>query len=172
MDVHPSRELVASGQRAGVDRKSQAHVRIWSTESLQTLYVFGMGELNIGVTAVAFSQLVSFPLHFYQLEFDLRKSFPYSTEWRQLYSRSRFKPRKCSLSLAVAMGTSPWKSRGKFNTHFQPEKIIDHSSISPDSARRSLRCSIPSARRQPNYHTWSRSLVILASSQRRFLRTH
>lgn len=58
MDVHPSRELVASGQRAGSDRKSQAHVRIWSTESLQTLYVFGMGELNIGVTAVAFSQLV------------------------------------------------------------------------------------------------------------------
>lgn len=58
MDVHPSRELVASGQRAGSDRKSQAHVRIWSTESLQTLYVFGMGELNVGVTAVGFSQLV------------------------------------------------------------------------------------------------------------------
>lgn len=59
MDVHPSRELVASGQRAGTDRKSQAHVRIWSTESLQTLYVFGMGELNVGVSAVAFSQLVT-----------------------------------------------------------------------------------------------------------------
>lgn len=58
MDVHPSRELVASGQRAGSDRKAQAHVRIWSTESLQTLYVFGMGELNVGVSAVAFSQLV------------------------------------------------------------------------------------------------------------------
>lgn len=58
MDVHPSRELVASGQKAGRDRKSQAHVRIWSTESLQTLYVFGMGELDTGVTAVAFSQLV------------------------------------------------------------------------------------------------------------------
>lgn len=59
MDVHPSRELVASGQRAGSDRKAQAHVRIWSTESLQTLYVFGMGELNVGVSAVAFSQLVT-----------------------------------------------------------------------------------------------------------------
>ncbi|XP_037908857.1 echinoderm microtubule-associated protein-like CG42247 isoform X3 [Hermetia illucens] len=57
MDVHPSRELVASGQRAGKDRKSQAHVRIWSTDSLQTLYVFGMGELDTGVMAVAFSQL-------------------------------------------------------------------------------------------------------------------
>lgn len=60
MDVHPSRELVASGQRGGRDRKSQAHVRIWSTESLQTLYVFGMGELDSGVTSVAFSQLVCF----------------------------------------------------------------------------------------------------------------
>ncbi|XP_065077410.1 echinoderm microtubule-associated protein-like CG42247 [Ochlerotatus camptorhynchus] len=57
MEVHPSRELVGSGQRAGRDRKSQAHVRIWSTESLQTLYVFGMGELDTGVLAVAFSQL-------------------------------------------------------------------------------------------------------------------
>lgn len=59
MDVHPSRELVASGQRGGRDRKSQPHVRIWSTESLQTLYVFGMNELDTGVAAVAFSQLVS-----------------------------------------------------------------------------------------------------------------
>ena len=57
MDVHPSRELVGSGQRGGRDRKSQAQVRIWSTESLQTLYVFGMGELDTGVLSVAFSQL-------------------------------------------------------------------------------------------------------------------
>lgn len=69
MDVHPSRELVASGQRAGSDRKSQAHVRIWSTESLQTLYVFGMGELNVGVTAVAFSQLVIFHHIFFSSPF-------------------------------------------------------------------------------------------------------
>lgn len=64
MDVHPSRELVVSGQRGGRDRKSQAHVRIWSTESLQTLYVFGMNELDTGVSAVAFSQLVSFLILF------------------------------------------------------------------------------------------------------------
>nr|XP_014289847.1 echinoderm microtubule-associated protein-like CG42247 isoform X2 [Halyomorpha halys] len=57
MDVHPSRELVASGQRAGRNRKTQAHIRIWSTETLLTLYVFGMGEFEIGVSAVAFSQL-------------------------------------------------------------------------------------------------------------------
>lgn len=59
MDLHPSREMVASGQRAGRNRKTQAHIRIWSTETLQTLYVFGMGEFEIGVSAVAFSQLVS-----------------------------------------------------------------------------------------------------------------
>lgn len=60
MDLHPSREMVASGQRAGRNRKTQAHIRIWSTETLQTLYVFGMGELEIGVAAVAFSSLVKF----------------------------------------------------------------------------------------------------------------
>lgn len=59
MDLHPSREMVASGQKAGRNRKTQAHIRIWSTETLQTLYVFGMGEFEIGVAAVAFSQLVS-----------------------------------------------------------------------------------------------------------------
>ncbi|XP_025832638.1 echinoderm microtubule-associated protein-like CG42247 isoform X2 [Agrilus planipennis] len=57
MDLHPSREMVASGQRAGRSRKTQAHIRIWSTETLQTLYVFGMGEFEGGVSAVAFSQL-------------------------------------------------------------------------------------------------------------------
>lgn len=59
MDLHPSRDMVASGQRAGRTRKTQAHIRIWSTESLLTLYVFGMGEFEVGVSAVAFSQLVS-----------------------------------------------------------------------------------------------------------------
>ncbi|XP_032665043.1 echinoderm microtubule-associated protein-like CG42247 isoform X1 [Odontomachus brunneus] len=57
MEVHPSRELVASGQRAGRHRKAQPHVRIWSTETLLTLYVFGMSEFQMGVSALAFSQL-------------------------------------------------------------------------------------------------------------------
>ncbi|XP_043269813.1 echinoderm microtubule-associated protein-like CG42247 [Venturia canescens] len=57
MEVHPSRELVASGQRAGRHRKAQPHVRIWSTETLMTLYVFGMTEFQMGVSALAFSQL-------------------------------------------------------------------------------------------------------------------
>jgi len=59
--VHPSRELVASGQKAGRHRKAQPHVRIWSTETLLTLYVFGMTEFQMGVSALAFSQLVSAP---------------------------------------------------------------------------------------------------------------
>ncbi|XP_065353055.1 echinoderm microtubule-associated protein-like CG42247 isoform X1 [Cloeon dipterum] len=57
MDLHPSREMVASGQKAGRNRKTQAHVRIWSPETLLTLYVFGMGEFSVEVSAVAFSQL-------------------------------------------------------------------------------------------------------------------
>lgn len=65
MDLHPSREMVASGQRAGRNRKTQAHIRIWSTETLQTLYVFGMGEFEVGVAAVAFSHLVS--VMFYEI---------------------------------------------------------------------------------------------------------
>lgn len=47
--------MVASGQRGGRSRKTQAHIRIWSTQTLQTLYVFGMGEFEAGVVAVAFS---------------------------------------------------------------------------------------------------------------------
>ncbi|VVC95369.1 unnamed protein product [Leptidea sinapis] len=57
MELHPSRELVASGQRAGRGRRAQAHIRIWSTDTLQTLHVFGMAEFEVGVSAVAFSQL-------------------------------------------------------------------------------------------------------------------
>ncbi|GBP26157.1 Echinoderm microtubule-associated protein-like CG42247 [Eumeta japonica] len=57
MELHPSRELVASGQRAGRGRRAQAHVRIWSTDTLQTLHVFGMAEFEAGVSAVAFSHL-------------------------------------------------------------------------------------------------------------------
>ncbi|EEB10507.1 WD-repeat protein, putative [Pediculus humanus corporis] len=57
MELHPSREMVASGQRGGKNRKTQAHIRIWSTETLLTLYVFGMGEFDVGVSAVSFSQL-------------------------------------------------------------------------------------------------------------------
>lgn len=71
MELHPSRELVASGQRAGRGRRAQAHVRIWSTDTLQTLHVFGMAEFEAGVAAVAFSQLVSGHLSFFFKSFDV-----------------------------------------------------------------------------------------------------
>lgn len=101
MDVHPSRELVASGQKAGRDRKSQAHVRIWSTESLQTLYVFGMGELDTGVTAVAFSQLVRLFKFNSTGQQDFHKTL---SERRQLYSCRGQWPGEHPVRLAVAMG--------------------------------------------------------------------
>lgn len=115
MEVHPSRELVASGQRAGRHRKAQPHVRIWSTETLLTLYVFGMTEFQMGVSALAFSQLVNFhhsrsiPLllvSFY------KKVFIFA-ERRQLRARGRRRPRGHPLGLAMAMGTSARKSSGK-----------------------------------------------------------
>lgn len=58
MDVHPSKEMVASAQKAGRTRKTQAHIRIWSPETLYTLYIVGIGEFEEGVSALAFSQLV------------------------------------------------------------------------------------------------------------------
>lgn len=97
MDLHPSRDMVASGQKAGRTRKTQAHIRIWSTESLLTLYVFGMGEFEVGVSAVAFSQLVSFILlcinHGSQIIlFVLNRAeffFVFCLEWRKLCFSSR-----------------------------------------------------------------------------------
>lgn len=53
---------MASGQKAGRHRKAQPHVRIWSTETLLTLYVFGMTEFQMGVSALAFSQLVKYQI--------------------------------------------------------------------------------------------------------------
>lgn len=58
MDIHPSKEMVASAQKAGRTRKTQAHIRIWSPETLYTLYIVGNGEFEEGVSTLAFSQLV------------------------------------------------------------------------------------------------------------------
>uniref|UniRef100_A0A2H8TVI9 Echinoderm microtubule-associated protein-like CG42247 n=1 Tax=Melanaphis sacchari TaxID=742174 RepID=A0A2H8TVI9_9HEMI len=57
MDIHPSKEMVASAQKAGRTRKTQAHIRVWSPETLYTLYIVGNGEFEEGVSALAFSQL-------------------------------------------------------------------------------------------------------------------
>ena len=36
---------------------SRAHIRIWSAMSLETKIVLGLGELERGITAVAFSTM-------------------------------------------------------------------------------------------------------------------
>ncbi len=55
MDLHPSRELVVSGQRRGRGSESWAHIRVWSADTLETKATLGMGECNYGIAAVAFS---------------------------------------------------------------------------------------------------------------------
>lgn len=102
MDLHPSREMVASGQRAGRNRKTQAHIRIWSTETLQTLYVFGMGEFEVGVAAVAFSQLVRV---FLCIPFNSLHVFLGVERWKLCVSCGWWK-REHFVCVAVAMGPS------------------------------------------------------------------
>nr|XP_045610658.1 echinoderm microtubule-associated protein-like CG42247 [Procambarus clarkii] len=55
MALHPSRDLVASGQRASRGNRSSAHVRVWHARTLATLHVLGKKELGAGILAVAFS---------------------------------------------------------------------------------------------------------------------
>ncbi|KAK8400492.1 hypothetical protein O3P69_003272 [Scylla paramamosain] len=55
MALHPSRDLVASGQRASRGRRATAHVRVWHARSLTTMHVLGRKELGAGILAVAFS---------------------------------------------------------------------------------------------------------------------
>ncbi|XP_042868750.1 echinoderm microtubule-associated protein-like CG42247 [Penaeus japonicus] len=56
MATHPSRELVASGQRAARGQRWTAHVRVWNARTLHTLHVLGRKELGAGIMAVAFSR--------------------------------------------------------------------------------------------------------------------
>ncbi|XP_071537716.1 LOW QUALITY PROTEIN: echinoderm microtubule-associated protein-like CG42247 [Panulirus ornatus] len=55
MALHPSRELVASGQRASRGQRTTAHVRVWHARTLTTLHVLGKKDLGAGILAVAFS---------------------------------------------------------------------------------------------------------------------
>ncbi|XP_068236038.1 echinoderm microtubule-associated protein-like CG42247 [Palaemon carinicauda] len=56
MALHPTRDLVASGQRASRGNKYSAHVRVWSARTLATLHVLGRKELGAGILAVDFSR--------------------------------------------------------------------------------------------------------------------
>ena len=55
MDVHPTRQLVVSGQRAGKTPDTRAHIRVWDIKTLDTLCILGFGEYELGVLGVAFS---------------------------------------------------------------------------------------------------------------------
>uniref|UniRef100_A0A2P2I0X4 Echinoderm microtubule-associated protein-like 2 n=1 Tax=Hirondellea gigas TaxID=1518452 RepID=A0A2P2I0X4_9CRUS len=55
--VHPDGETVATGQLKGRDDEvDAAHIRVWSSVTLETLHLFGMGDLNRGVACLAFSR--------------------------------------------------------------------------------------------------------------------
>ncbi|XP_076315888.1 echinoderm microtubule-associated protein-like CG42247 [Tachypleus tridentatus] len=54
--VHRGQEIVATGQGAGPTNASQAHVRIWKVESLETIAEVGNGQLaSAGLLDLAFS---------------------------------------------------------------------------------------------------------------------
>ncbi|XP_018021292.1 echinoderm microtubule-associated protein-like 2 isoform X2 [Hyalella azteca] len=54
--VHPDGETVATGQVKGNDDEfDAAHVRVWSSVTLETLHVFGTGEVERAVACLAFS---------------------------------------------------------------------------------------------------------------------
>ena len=59
MAIHPSLSIVASGQRSGRHRRSNAHVRVWSALNLTTLHVFGIKDCQVGISTVAFSVKVN-----------------------------------------------------------------------------------------------------------------
>ena len=62
MDVQGERGLAASGQKGGKTPDTRAHIRVWSTDTLETLQIFGFGDYELGVAAVAFSASSSYRL--------------------------------------------------------------------------------------------------------------
>ncbi len=55
LDVHPNLNLGLSGQRNGKTHDSRPHLRLWNTDTLETLSVLGLGEFELKVEAAAFS---------------------------------------------------------------------------------------------------------------------
>jgi len=122
MDIHPSKEMVASAQKAGRTRKTQAHIRIWSPETLYTLYIVGNGEFEEGVSALAFSQLVRF-MRFSIFLFEKKYTAHHTSvlkrkhnlhlyfvdRWKLFIGR-RLRQRKNVVCLAMAVGPFVGKS--------------------------------------------------------------
>ncbi|XP_043200926.1 echinoderm microtubule-associated protein-like 2 isoform X1 [Amphibalanus amphitrite] len=53
--IHPNRTTIATGQCAGTKSNAQPQVHVWDSASLNTLHVLGEGELDRGVSCLAFS---------------------------------------------------------------------------------------------------------------------
>ncbi|KAG8179242.1 hypothetical protein JTE90_004070 [Oedothorax gibbosus] len=55
MALHTHDDVLATGQGAGIDNKSQAHIRVWRAEDLSTLAVVGQGKLESDLIGAVFS---------------------------------------------------------------------------------------------------------------------
>lgn len=56
MAVHPNKETIATGQVPGHGREAKPHIRVWSSISLETLHVLGLGDFDKPLVCLAFSQ--------------------------------------------------------------------------------------------------------------------
>ncbi|XP_013399114.1 echinoderm microtubule-associated protein-like 2 isoform X2 [Lingula anatina] len=55
--VHPDQVTIVTGQVEGhAEKQGQPHVRIWSSDTLETLHVIGLKDFEIAVACVAFSR--------------------------------------------------------------------------------------------------------------------
>ncbi|GAB6029719.1 hypothetical protein CHUAL_005440 [Chamberlinius hualienensis] len=55
LTVHPTRELVATGQKEGKGRHSRAQVHIWDIDTLGTQMIIGLNDVDNGIVALSFS---------------------------------------------------------------------------------------------------------------------
>ncbi|KAJ8309286.1 hypothetical protein KUTeg_014160 [Tegillarca granosa] len=56
--IHPDKVQIASGQVAGHDdHEGKPHVRIWNSQTLETIHVIGLGDFERAVCCVSFSKV-------------------------------------------------------------------------------------------------------------------
>ncbi|XP_049267538.1 echinoderm microtubule-associated protein-like CG42247 [Rhipicephalus sanguineus] len=53
-------DVAATGQGAGFNHAPPAHIRIWKTDTLETLAVLGAGIINVGLSCLGFSYQVRY----------------------------------------------------------------------------------------------------------------
>ncbi|CAL4072749.1 unnamed protein product [Meganyctiphanes norvegica] len=55
--VHPDNITIATGQSVGTNDDAKAHIRIWNSQTLETLRIIGYGEFQRQISCLAFSQI-------------------------------------------------------------------------------------------------------------------